>query len=223
MSRKIFGVLGLGVFGHTIAQELSSFDQEVIVLDNKPVNIQEIADSVSRAVVGDITDLEFLKASGIDSCDVVIIATGENLESSALALLNCKKLGIKTIIAKAADKNYEEILYGIGATQVISPERSTGKTLVSSLLRQKITNVFHLEDDLALVEFDIPESWVGKSLTELNLRENYHLNIIGIRPDNSQALNPYINPQDKMKAGVSISAIASQKTFETFDYLGFLK
>ena len=107
MKTQIIGVLGLGIFGQTIATELSSFGQDVIALDNNATTIDSLADQVTKAAVGDITDIEFLRSAGIDTCDSVIIATGEHLESSALALLQCKKLGIKNIIAKATNNNYE--------------------------------------------------------------------------------------------------------------------
>ena len=108
MKTQIIGVLGLGIFGQTIATELSSFGQDVIALDNNATTIDYLADQVTKAAVGDITDIEFLRSAGIDTCDSVIIATGEHLESSALALLQCKKLGIKNIIAKAMRKSFTE-------------------------------------------------------------------------------------------------------------------
>lgn len=116
MKTQIIGVLGLGIFGQTIATELSSFGQDVIALDNNSTTIDSLADQVTKAAVGDITDIDFLRSAGIDTCDTVIIATGEHLESSALALLQCKKLGITNIIAKAMNNNYEEVLYGMGPT-----------------------------------------------------------------------------------------------------------
>ena len=88
---------------------------------------------MTKAAVGDITDIEFLRSAGIDTCDTVIIATGEHLESSALALLQCKKPGITNIIAKATNNNYEEVLYGMGAN-CHHPERSTAKELASNIL-----------------------------------------------------------------------------------------
>ena len=99
----------------TLATELSSFGQDVIALDNNSTTIDFLADQVTKAAVGDITDIDFLRSAGIDTCDTVVIATGEHLESSALALLHCKKLGITNIIAKATNNNYEEVLYGMGA------------------------------------------------------------------------------------------------------------
>ena len=142
MKTQIIGVLGLGIFGQTIATELSSFGQDVIALDNNVTTIDSLADQVTKAAVGDITDIEFLRSAGIDTCDSVIIATGEHLESSALALLQCKKLGIKNIIAKATNNNYEKVLYGMGANWVITLNVAQQKNWLQISSRYNISNVF---------------------------------------------------------------------------------
>ena len=223
MTKKIFGVLGLGIFGRTVVEELNKFEQEVIALDRYENLVQDVADMATKAAVGDITDIEFLKAVGIAQCDVVVIATGSTLESSVLAIMHCKKLGVKTILAKAKNATYEEVLYGIGATKVITPERDSGKRVASNMLRHHIKNIIHIEDNIAMIEFSIPDSWVGKSLAQLDLRHKYDLNLIGIRKKSTSSLDTSINPNQAFEANTEVVAIANDNTFEKFDYLGYLK
>ena len=223
MTKKIFGVLGLGIFGRTVVEELNKFEQEVIALDRYENLVQDVADMATKAAVGDITDIEFLKAVGIAQCDVVVIATGNTLESSVLAIMHCKKLGVKTILAKAKNATYEEVLYGIGATKVITPERDSGKRVASNMLRHHIKNIIHIEDNIAMIEFSIPDSWVGKSLAQLDLRHKYDLNLIGIRKKSTSSLDTSINPNQAFEANTEVVAIANDNTFEKFDYLGYLK
>ena len=223
MTHKIFGVLGLGIFGKTLAYELANFEQEVIALDNRDKHVQEVADYVTKGAVGDITDFDFLKAAGIEQCDTVIIATGNNLEASALALIHCQKLGVANIIAKARGKNYEDVLYGLGANQVISPERSTAKNLTSNLLRHSITNIIHVEDDISFIEFLLPKAWLGKTLSQLDVRRKYDLNIIGFRTAKTAPLNTHFDPNAPLTKEMFVGAVASERTFEKLDYLGYLK
>ena len=223
MTKKIFGVLGLGIFGRTVVEELNKFEQEVIALDRYENLVQNVADMATKAAVGDMTDIEFLKAVGIAQCDVVVIATGNTLESSVLAIMHCKKLGVKTILAKAKNATYEEVLYGIGATKVITPERDSGKRVASNMLRHHIKNIIHIEDNIAMIEFSIPDSWVGKSLVQLDLRHKYDLNLIGIRKKSTSSLDTTINPNQAFEANTEVVAIANDNTFEKFDYLGYLK
>lgn len=223
MKQKIIGVLGLGRFGYSLALELSTFGQEVIALDNKANHVEAVADFVSKSAIGDITDLDFLKAIGIEQCDLVVIATGNNLESSVLALMHCKKLGISHIIAKANNTIFEEVLYEIGADRVISPERESGKNLASTLMRHNITDIYHLEEDIAVMEFHVPQEWLGKSVLELNVRKQFDINLIGLRSDKGASLSTNFDINAPLKDGNIIVAVANKRTFEKYDYLGYLK
>ena len=92
MKKKLVGVLGLGIFGRAVARQLSQFDQDVIAIDMKENIVNEFGNIVTKAVLGDITDKNFLLAVGLDHCETVVVATGNNLESSVLAFLIVKKL-----------------------------------------------------------------------------------------------------------------------------------
>ena len=223
MKKKLVGVLGLGIFGRAVARQLSQFDQDVIAIDMKENIVNEFGNIVTKAVLGDITDKNFLLAVGLDHCETVVVATGNNLESSVLAILNCKKIGIPIIIAKAKNKIYEEVLYGIGATDVISPERDSGKQVASSILKHHIENIIYLENHVSIINFKIPESWVGKNLAELSIRQKYELNIIGTRLHKGGHLKLNVDPNTPLPPNIILVGIANDRTFEKFDYLGYLK
>lgn len=219
--RKTVGVLGLGIFGRTVARRLSVFDQDVIAIDNNELLVNQVADLVTKAAVGDMTDQEFLLAIGIDNCDTVVIASGKNLESSVLAIMNCKKLGVPVIIAKAKNKVFEEVLLGIGATKVITPERDSGKQLASNIMKNHIESIIYLEHGVSMINFHIPKKWVGKSLIDLDVRQNYDLNVIGIRHMPDKKLIPNVDPNQALAEDTIIVAIANDNTIEKFDYLGY--
>lgn len=145
------------------------------------------------------------------------------MESSVLAILNCKKIGIPIIIAKAKNKIYEEVLYGIGATDVISPERDSGKQVASNILKHHIENIIYLENHVSIINFKIPESWVGKNLAELSIRQKYELNIIGTRLHKGGHLKLNVDPNTPLPPNIILVGIANDRTFEKFDYLGYLK
>lgn len=218
---KSIAVLGLGIFGTTVARELSYYDCDVIAIDQQEHKIQNISETVTKAAIGDITDYEFLKNIGIEHCDLAIIASGTHLESSVLAIMHCKKLGVKKIIAKARSHTYEEVLYEIGADIVIRPERDSGRRLASKILRNKIDEILHLDEETAIVEFDAPESWIGKTAQELDLRRKYELNLIGTRNEKGGPLNHSIGISEPIQSDTILVAIAKSNVFEKFDYLGY--
>ena len=68
MSGKSFAVIGLGQFGMTLAKELANADYDVLAIDDKDENIQEIADTVTYAVRADVREPGILKSLGRAEC-----------------------------------------------------------------------------------------------------------------------------------------------------------
>ncbi|AXY24666.1 potassium transporter Trk [Suicoccus acidiformans] len=220
MNSKIIGILGLGIFGQTVATELSKYGTEVIAVDSREDRVHAVADIVTNAAIGDFTDIDLLRNIGIPNCDIVIIATGTNLESAVLSVMHLKKLGIPQIIAKARNAIFEEVLYEIGVTSVISPERDSGHRLATKILRNHIDEVLRLDDDTSLIEFEIPESWVGQTLQSLDLRRKYEMNLIGMREDRGEPMQT-IAANEPLEDDIILVGIASSHVFERYDYLGY--
>ena len=141
MSHRQYVVLGLGVFGSTVAKTLSEFGCEVLAIDKNPECVQRVADVVTKAVIGDITNQQFLLDLDIQEFDVGIVAIGNHLEESLLGVLNLKEIGVPYIIAKAKNKRFKVVLEKIGADRVVRPEKEMGQKIARSLLRKNITDL----------------------------------------------------------------------------------
>ncbi|MGO4961390.1 NAD-binding protein [Jeotgalibaca porci] len=219
---KLIGILGLGIFGSTIAKTLSEFGSDVIAVDKYEENVNRIEPYIAKGVVGDFTDIELLRTIGLEDCDAVVIATGTYLEASVLGVLNCKKLGIKHIIAKAKNKNYREVLEEIGSTIVIQPEKESGMRVAKNLLRTNIEDIVRLDDSTSVVEFYPPERWIGKSLIQLDLRRKYDINIIGMRRSRTGKLLVSFDPNEPIAKDFVLVGITESDKFEQVDYLNQL-
>ncbi|MDG4525728.1 TrkA family potassium uptake protein [Streptococcus suis] len=219
MSTYTIGILGLGVFGTTIAKTLHKYDCNIIAVDNHEHQINQLESILTRGVVGDITDRSLLRAAGIESCDAVVVATGNNLESSVLAVMHSKMLGVPKIIAKVKGTTTKEILLRIGADKVISPERETGISLAKHLIHRNTTSVFELGGNASIVEFRPPKKWFGKTLAELQLRQNYKMNIIGYRCGENQELNIQLTPDYVFNEDELITAVTDHNTIDHFEDL----
>lgn len=220
---KTVGVLGLGIFGSTIAKQLGEQHFDVIAVDKDLIDVNRLEEYVVQAVQGNITDLELLKSIGFDNCDVAVVATGSHLESSVMAIMNCKKLGIKKIIAKAKNRTHMEILLEIGAHEIIRPEKEMGDKVARNIMRNNILDVINLDDENSIIEFTAPEKWIGKSLKELDLRKKYKINVIGLKSDPDGKLQINVPPEQKIEPESFIVAIGKPDTFEHLDYTDQLK
>lgn len=219
MSTYTIGILGLGVFGTTIAKTLHKYDCHIIAVDNHEQQINQLESILTRGVVGDITDRSLLRAAGIQNCDAVVVATGTNLESSVLAVMHSKTLGVPKVIAKVKGTTAKEILLRIGADKVISPERETGISLAKHLIHRNTTSVFELDGNVSIVEFRPPKKWFGKTLAELQLRQNYKMNIIGYRCGENQELNIQLTPDYVFNEDELITAVTDHNTIDHLEDL----
>ena len=219
MSTYTIGILGLGVFGTTIAKTLHKYDCNIIAVDNHEQQINQLESILTRGVVGDITDRSLLRAAGIQNCDAVVVATGTNLESSVLAVMHSKTLGVPKVIAKVKGTTAKEILLRIGADKVISPEKETGISLAKHLIHRSTTSVFELDGNVSIVEFRPPKEWFGKTLAELQLRQNYKMNIIGYRCGENQELNIQLTPDYVFNEDELITAVTDHNTIDHFEDL----
>ncbi len=219
MSTCTIGILGLGVFGTTIAKTLHKYDCHIIAVDNHEQQINQLESILTRGVVGDITDRSLLRAAGIQNCDAVVVATGTNLESSVLAVMHSKTLGVPKVIAKVKGTTAKEILLRIGADKVISPEKETGISLAKHLIHRNTTSVFELDGNVSIVEFRPPKKWFGKTLAELQLRQNYKMNIIGYRCGENQELNIQLTPDYVFNEDELITAVTDHNTIDHLEDL----
>lgn len=87
------------------------------------------------------------------------------------------------------------------------------------MIHNTIEEIINLDDKTSLVEFRPPEEWVGKSLTSLNTRQRYDINIIGIRKRRREALTTTFPADYIIQADDIYVAIANTDKFEKADYL----
>lgn len=190
---KSYAVFGLGRYGYSVAKELVKNGADVLAVDiNEAIVNSAIAD-IPYCKCADVTDIEVIKQLGISNVDVVIIAMASHLEANVMAIMLCKELGVKTVIAKCYDQTQGKIFSKVGADRVVYPEIESGTRMAKNLLSSGFVDVIDLSDDVSLVELAVKDEWAGKSLIDLNLRKKYSINIIAIKSgDNIQIdLDPH--------------------------------
>ena len=130
-----------------------------------------------------------------------------NLEASVMAVMLCKELGVKTVIAKCANEMHRKILIRVGADKVVFPENESGIRLAKNLLSSGFVDVIELSNDVSIIELDVKPDWVGKTLIELNLRKKYSINVIAIRQE--EALITSIDPNIKLEKTMQLVVIVN--------------
>ncbi|MDY4250873.1 MULTISPECIES: potassium channel family protein [unclassified Clostridium] len=207
MSNKQFVIIGLGRFGASIAKTLYSLGNDVLAIDKDEDIVQEIADSVTHAVQLDATDENALRSLGIRNFDVAVVTIGDNIQSSIMATLLVKELGVKYIIAKGHSDLHAKVLYKIGADRVVLPEKDMGIRVAHNLVSANILDYIELSDDYSVMEIQVLDEWAGKTLNELKLRRKYGINVMAIKRGDEVNLSPAAD--DIIEANDIIVAIGS--------------
>lgn len=181
--KRSFLVIGLGVFGRSIALELSKIGFEVYAVDKGERTVQELRDEIEHVAVADATDDEALQELDVPSFDVCVVGHGSNLGDSIIIVDNLRRLGAKYIVAKALDDKQAEILRRVGADHVVIPERDSGIRLAHMLTSPKVRvwDFVELGDDMALEEIEAPPEFVGKMLADLDLRKKRGVTVLAIK------------------------------------------
>lgn len=174
-------VIGLGRFGRKLAQALSAAGAEVIAIDTSRQLIEDVRDQVTLAIRLDATDEQALLAQGIDEVGSAVVAIGTNFEDNALATSTLKAIGVKHVISRAGSEIRGKILSRIGADQIVFPEHESALRWVHRLLLPAMMESIELGEGHSLVQVKAPNSFHGKTLRDLGLRQNFEVNAVAIR------------------------------------------
>lgn len=216
MAKKQFVIIGLGRFGASIAKTLYAMGNDVLAIDKNEDLVQEIADSVTHAIQMDATDESALRTLGIRNFEVAVVTIGGNIQSSIMATLLVKELGVKYIIAKGNSDIHAKVLYKIGADKVILPEKDMGVRVAHNLASSNILDYIELYSNYSIMEIESPNDWYGKTMKELNLRSKYGINVIAIKREEKVNISPYAD--DKIEIGDIIVAIGSSEDLKRLEF-----
>lgn len=178
---KQFIVVGLGRFGISVAETLSELGHDVLAIDKDENVIQDIADKVTHAVQLDATDEYALRTLGVRNFDVAVVTIGSNIQASIMITLLLKEAGVKYVICKGQSELHKKVLLKIGADRVVLPEKDMGYRVAHNLVSSNLVDLIELSDDYQIIEMNAPDSWIGRTIKDLDVRVNYGITILALR------------------------------------------
>jgi len=188
--KKEFVVIGLGRFGGSIVRELVEQGADVMAIDKFADRVDEFASIATQAIVADTTDESVLKSLGIRNFEHVIVAIGEDIQSSILTTLMLKEIGVNKITVKAQNDYHEKVLRKIGADQVVHPERDMGIRIASNMISNNVLDYLELSDEHSIMEIIANELLAGSTLIDLDIRAKYGINIVAIKRGTEILVSP---------------------------------
>lgn len=212
--RKQYAVFGLGSFGESVAVALQELGCEVVVVDNHMERIEDISPYVSYAVQADIEDPEVIRSLGARNLDGVVVAVADDMEASIMATLVSKEIGVPYVLAKAKNELHAKVLKKIGADSIIFPEKEIGQSVARNLVSGEFVDWISLSPDYSITEIQVPEKWIGKSLSEIDVRRTKDVNVVGVRIGDKIQVN--IDPKEPLQKDMMLIMIGSNEALENF-------
>ncbi|MBQ6950551.1 MAG: TrkA family potassium uptake protein [Clostridia bacterium] len=203
---KTYAVFGLGRYGSAVALELVQSGAEVLAVDADPDIVNAFAEKIPLCKCADVTDPAVIRQLGISNIDVVIIAMAQELEASVMAVMLCKEAGVPKVIAKCSSEMHRQILQKVGADMAVLPESESGTRMARNLLSSGFLDIFELSSDVAMVEVEVKDEWVGKTIRELNLRRRFDMNIVAVCQ--GENVNISIDPEMSLGKDMRLVVIA---------------
>lgn len=177
-------IIGVGEFGSHIAKRMEELRCEVMAVDINEDKINDILPYVTNARIGDSTNEEFLKSLGIGNYDVCIVALGSLFQTSLETTSLLKELGAKKVVSRATNDVQMKFLLRNGADEVVYPEKQMALRIATKYASDSILDFINLDSTYSIYELKIPKEWYGKTLSQIDIRKKFKVNILTIKRGN---------------------------------------
>ncbi len=169
-------IVGAGVVGFNLAQELSKEGHDIAIIDQVPEKMRRISDTLDvLSVVGNACLPSVLVKAGIENIEMVIAVTNKD-EINLLVCALVSKYNIKKRFARLRNEEFtkENSLFTfeeLSIDHAINPGHIITDTIVKIISTPGVVNVAEFAGgEVLLREFDIPENApiAGKKIHELS-------------------------------------------------------
>ena len=212
-NKETYAVIGLGGFGVSIVQELVALGRDVIAIDEKPENIKKVSDILPTAFVADSTDEIALNQVSIKDCEYVVIAFGDNLESTILTTVLLKDMGIKHLIVRVDNPQYINIIKKLGAEEVISPQHAAGIALANRIGNEDYKDFYKLDKKYSIVSIEVNSKFESRTLQDMNTKNLFGINIVLVKRGNTSFVP---SGKDSVMAGDNLFIVGTRKEVRAF-------
>lgn len=213
--KKSFIIIGLGEFGSCVAKTLEMMNCDLLAVGHDEEQVSKIAADVPHCLIADSTKLNVLKELGASSVDHAVVCIENNFQASILTIMNLKKLGVKKITVRADDEEHKEVYKMLGASEVIIPEEASAISLANQIVSDTILDYYEVSKDYAMAKSIVGKNFVSRSLIELDVRNRFDINIVGIIKEGEKFSVP--RGTDTLSPGDIVVVVGKKAKIGKFD------
>ena len=195
-----------------LAAQFQKLGHEVLAVDIDEERVNNILPYVTDAQIGDSTNEIFLRSLGINNFDVCFVTIGEDFQSSLETTSLLKELGGKLVVSRAESEVQEKFLLRNGADEVINPEKQIAEWAAMTYSSERILDYIKLDDEHTIFEVSMPAEWAGKTVSQIDVRRNYGINIMGVKKNGK--LNISIEPDTLLESDMTMLVLSDYRNIQ---------
>lgn len=201
-------IAGAGAVGRSIAQELVAGGHQVMLIEKDSRQFDPPVVEQAEWVLADACELSSLEEAGLETCDVMIAATGDDKVNIVVSLLAKTEFAVKRVVARVNDPRNEWLFTGSwGVDVAVSTPRIMSALVEEAVSIGGLVQLLTLRQGQAnLVEITLPEDTplAGRRALTIELPQDAALVCI-LR--GGRVIVP--TPDDSVEAGDELLFVAS--------------
>jgi trk/ktr system potassium uptake protein len=205
------GIAGAGAIGRSVALELLAYGHKILLIENNVSHYQPLTVPDADWLLADACELKSLEDAGIETCDVVIAATGDDKANLTTSLLAKTEFGVDRVVARVNDARNEWLFTEAwGVDLAVSAPRALVAAVEGAIDIGHLVRLMDLrQGQVSLTKLKLPDDdpMVGKRVREISLPEN---TVLGLVLRDGGVVLP--QPDDVMQAGDEMLFFAGGST-----------
>ena len=160
--------------------ELVKLGHEVIGIDNNMELVDKYKHDITHTIALNATSKEAMAQLPLRDIDAAIVGIGEDEGATIMTTALLRQMGVSRIICRVTSPLQKIVLEAMNIDEYVYPEASSAERLALKLDLPGVIDSFQIHPDYRMIEVDVPDRYVGRTVEELDLRNRYKLVLVTI-------------------------------------------
>ena len=169
-------IAGAGNVGRSIARELLENGHHVLLIDRDPTALKMESVPTAEWLMADVCEITSLDNAKLDTCQVLIAATGDDKVNLVASLLAKTEYGVPRVVARVNHPKNEWMFDSSwGVDVAVSTPRIISAIVEEAVSVGDVVRLFTLQKgEASLVEITLPDTatCIGKSVEEIGIPQD---------------------------------------------------
>jgi trk system potassium uptake protein TrkA len=173
-----FIIIGLGQFGTSLGEKLTSMGHEVIGVDKSMDRVEQLKEKFTHTICLNTKEPDAVNSLPLKNTDTVVVCIGEDEGDNIMTTALLKRLNVKRLVSRSVSQLHENVLEAMGVTEIVRPEIETAERWSIKLTSSGFINLYEITKEHHLVEIKVPKKFIGHTIEQIGFNKNYNVIVL---------------------------------------------